>query len=136
MLDIKFIRENVDIVKMAATKKKIKIDIDRLVKVDDSRREVMQRLETKRAEQNTVSDGIPTATDSMLRQQLIIQMQALKADIQKDEEAIKPIMEEWQKLMLQVPNIPDMTVPDGDSDADNEEVKVALFPAISSRQIK
>ena len=124
MLDIKFIRENVDIVKMAATKKKIKIDIDRLVKVDDSRREVMQRLETKRAEQNTVSEGIPTATDSMLRQQLIIQMQALKADIQKDEEAIKPIMEEWQKLMLQVPNIPDMTVPDGDSDADNEEVKV------------
>lgn len=124
MLDIKFIRENVDIVKMAATKKKIKIDIDRLVTVDDSRREVMQRLEAKRAEQNTISEGIPTATDGMLRQQLITQMQALKADIQKDEEAIKPIMEEWQKLMLQVPNIPDMTVPDGSSDADNEEVKV------------
>lgn len=124
MLDIKFIRENVDIVKMAATKKKIKIDIDRLVTVDDSRREVMQRLEAKRAEQNTISEGIPTATDGILRQQLITQMQALKADIQKDEEAIKPIMEEWQKLMLQVPNIPDMTVPDGSSDADNEEVKV------------
>ena len=124
MLDIKFIRENVDIVKMAATKKKITIDIDRLVAVDDSRREIMSRLEAKRAEQKKASDAIPTTADPSARQQLINEMQILKADIQKDEEAIKPVMEEWQKLMLQVPNIPDMTVPDGDSDADNEEVKV------------
>ena len=124
MLDIKFIRENADIVKMAATKKKIKIDIDRLVKVDDSRREIMQRLEARKAEQNKVSEGIPTTTDFVVRQNLITQMQALKTENQRDEEALKPVMEEWQSLMLQVPNIPDMTVPDGDSDADNEEVKV------------
>ncbi len=124
MLDIKFIRENVDIVKMAATKKKITIDIDRLVKVDDERRVIMSRLETKRAEQKKASDAIPTTADPVLRQQLIADMQILKADIQADEEVIKPVMEEWQKLMLQVPNIPDMTVPDGTSDADNEEVKV------------
>ena len=124
MLDIKFIRENADIVKMAATKKKIKIDIDRLIKVDDSRREIMQRLEARKAEQNKVSEGIPRAFESAVREQLIIQMQALKTENQKDEEAIKPLMSEWQSLMLQVPNIPDMTVPDGDSDADNEEVKV------------
>jgi seryl-tRNA synthetase len=124
MLDIKFIRENADIVKMAATKKKIKIDIDRLIKVDDSRREIMQRLEARKAEQNKVSEGIPTTSDPVVRQGLITQMQVLKADNQKDEETLKPVMEEWQSLMLQVPNIPDMTVPDGDSDADNEEVKV------------
>ncbi len=124
MLDIKFIRENVDIVKMAATKKKITIDIDRLVAVDDSRREIMSRLEAKRAEQKKASDAIPTTTDPAVRQQFINDMQVLKADMQQDEEALKPVMEEWQKLMLQVPNIPDMTVPDGDSDADNEEVKV------------
>ncbi len=109
---------------MAATKKKITIDIDRLVAVDDSRKEIMQRLEARKAEQNKVSDGIPVATDSSVRQQLISDMQLLKAESQKDEEALKPIMEEWQKLMLQVPNIPDMTVPDGNSDADNEETKV------------
>ena len=124
MLDIKFIRENVDIVKMAAKKKKITIDIDRLVKVDDSRREIMQRLEGKKAEQNKVSEGIPRAFEAAVREELITQMQALKTEIQKDEEELKPIMEEWQRLMLQVPNIPDMTVPDGNSDADNEEVKV------------
>ena len=124
MLDIKFIRENTDIVKMAATKKKITIDIDRLVAVDDLRREIMQRLEARKAEQNKVSEGIPRAFENSVREELITQMQALKAEIQKDEESLKPVMEEWQSLMLQVPNIPDMTVPDGDSDADNEEVKV------------
>ncbi len=123
MLDIKFIRENVDIVKMAATKKKITIDIDRLIVVDDTRREIMQRLEAKRAEQKKASDAIPTTTDAVVRQQLINDMQVLKADIQTDEEALKPVMEEWHGLMLQVPNIPDMTVPDGNSDADNEEIK-------------
>lgn len=123
MLDIKFIRENIDLVKMAATKKKIKIDLDRLAAVDDSRRGIMLRLEEKRAEQNRVSEGIPTATDVEARQGLIIAMQALKAEIQQEEEALKPVLEEWQSLMLQVPNIPDMSVPDGDSDADNQEVK-------------
>lgn len=124
MLDIKFIRENIDVVKMAAQKKKSKVDLDRLVVVDDERREIMTRLEARRAEQNKVSDGIPTASSGAERESLIAQMQVLKAQNQTDDEALKKVMEEWQALMLQVPNVPDMTVPDGNSDADNEEVKV------------
>lgn len=123
MLDIKFIRENLDLVKLAAKKKRMDIDLDRLATVDDSRRAIMQRMEEKKAEQNRVSDGIPAATDPVEKQRLITAMQALKAEIQQDEEALKPVLEEWQALMLQVPNIPDMSVPDGESDADNEEVK-------------
>ena len=122
MLDIKFIRENADIVKMAATKKKIKVDIDRLLALDDERRLKMTSLETKKAEQNKVSSEIQSADDSR-RTTLISSMQALKAEIQSEEESLKPVMEEWQALMLQVPNIPDMTVPDGDSDADNVEIR-------------
>lgn len=124
MLDIKFIRENADIVKLAAQKKRIKIDIDRLLTVDDARRNVMTALETKKAEQNKVSQDIAQAgADVALRTQMITAMQALKTEVQKDEEALRPIMEEWQKLMLQVPNVPDMSVPEGDSDADNQEIK-------------
>lgn len=123
MLDIKFIRENLDIVKMAATKKHIKVDLDRLVIVDDERRALMQVMETKRAEQKRVSADIVGAQDATIKHQLITEMQDLKAEIQADEEKLKPVMEEWQALMLQVPNIPDMSVPDGDSDADNQEVK-------------
>jgi len=124
MLDIKFIRDNVEIVKQAAVKKKIKVDIDRLLVVDDERRTVMTALEAKKAEQNKVSADIPTTTDATVKAQLINEMQALKSDIQADEEKLKPLLEEWKALMLQVPNVPDVSVPDGDSDADNLEVKV------------
>ena len=44
--------------------------------------------------------------------------------LEKDETSLKQVMMEWQGLMLRVPNIPDMSVPDGVSDADNKEVKV------------
>lgn len=123
MLDIKFIRENLDIVKMAAKKKHIDIDLDRLVAVDDERKQLMQKVETQKAEQNRVSKDIQSA-DDVTRSQLISEMQGLKSELQADEEKLKPVMEEWQKLMLQVPNIPDMSVPEGESDADNEEIKV------------
>lgn len=123
MLDIKFIRENLDIVKLAAQKKKIKIDLDRLVTIDDSRREITTRLEAKKAEQNMASRQIAAEKEVGKRDILISDMQQLKSVIQQDEEDLKPIMEEWQSLMLQVPNVPDMSVPDGDSDADNVESK-------------
>lgn len=124
MLDIKFVRENLEIVKLAAKKKHMDVDLDRLMKVDDDRRALMQTMETKKAEQNRVSADIVGAQEPAIKQQLITEMQDLKAEIQADEEKLKPIMEEWQALMLQVPNIPDMSVPDGDSDADNQEIKV------------
>jgi len=123
MLDIKFIRENLDIVKMAAQKKHITIDLDKLIEIDDRRREVMSAMEVKKAEQNKVSADIATTQDETIRGQLIKEMQVLKEEIQKDEEALRPILEEWKAVMLQVPQVPDMTVPDGDSDADNVEVK-------------
>lgn len=107
---------------MAATKKRMKVDLNRLIVLDDQRREIMQRLEEKRAEQNKVSELIPNASPEE-RQQLIASMQSVKVAVQADEEALKPVMEEWRALMLQVPNIPDMSVPDGESDADNEEVR-------------
>jgi seryl-tRNA synthetase len=122
MLDIKFIRENLDIVKMAAQKKRIKVDLDRLVKLDDERRALMQQVEEKKAEQNKVSGAIATA-DEATRAGLIASMQTVKAAVQELEEKLKPLMQEWQLLMLQVPQVPDMTVPDGESDADNVEHK-------------
>ena len=122
MLDIKFIRENLEIVKAAAKKKKSSVDLNRLMVVDDARKELMTTLEKKRAEQNEVSTQIPQASPEQ-RQKLITAMTSLKEGMQFDEEKLKKIMEEWQSLMLQVPNVPDMSVPDGDSDADNEEIK-------------
>lgn len=127
MLDIHFIRENADIVKAGAAKKRIIVDIDALIKVDDERKLLRQELEAKKAEQNRRSNEIQIAKD-MEREKLIEQMQHLKAGMTESEERLKGVMAEWQKLMLTVPNIPDMSVPDGESDADNLEIKKSGEP--------
>ena len=122
MLDIHFIRENADIIKAGAAKKHIECDIDQLIRVDDERKLIRQELDIKRAEQNRRSNEIQVLKDTE-REQVIEQMQHLKAGMTEAEDRLKKVMVEWQKLMLTVPNIPDMSVPDGESDADNMEVK-------------
>ncbi len=123
MLDIHFIREHADLVKAGAAKKRIDVDIDRLLAVDDERKAYRQELDEKRAEQNRASNIISRATGEE-REKLLEAMRHLKEGMAATEEKYKAAMEEWQKLMLMVPNIPDMSVPEGESDADNKEVKV------------
>ena len=124
MLDIKFIRENKEIVQEGARKKRIDFNVDDLLKADDRRRELLSSIEKKRAEQNQWSEKIVGAFDAATKTQLIIEMQLLKGRLQKEEEEQKEVMKKWQTLMIQAPNIPDMSVPEGESDADNKEVKV------------
>lgn len=122
MLDIKFIRENKDIVAAGARKKRISVDIDALLKLDDERRTLQAAIDTARARQNQASLEIPSA-DQMKKNALLEEMKTLKSELQKSEERMKDVMKEWQILMLHVPNVPDMSVPDGESDADNIEVR-------------
>ncbi len=123
MLDIKFIRENKDIVQAGATKKHVKIDIAELILLDDKRRETLTSIEKKRAEQNQISEKIPQASPEE-RQKMIDDMKLVKESLATEEESLKSIMKSWQDMMLRVPNIPDMSVPDGDTDEQNKEIKV------------
>lgn len=122
MLDIKFIRENPDLIKEAARKKHIDFNVDELVSVDQKRLEKLSLVESLRAEQNLVSDKIPSASPED-RADLIAKMTLLKEDLKKNEEDLKETMTQWQLMMLAVPNVPDISVPEGDSDADNLEIR-------------
>ncbi|MBP6884075.1 MAG: serine--tRNA ligase [Candidatus Pacebacteria bacterium] len=123
MLDIKFIRDNKEIVELGAKKKHVDIDISKLISLDDERLSELKAIEELRAEVNKVSNDIVRNQDATLKAQLIQEMGGVKADIKTREEKLKNITEEWQKMMLQVPNVPDISVPDGDSDKENQEVK-------------
>ncbi|MDE1874525.1 MAG: serine--tRNA ligase [Patescibacteria group bacterium] len=122
MLDIKFIRENKELVKAGALKKRVKIDIDALISLDDKRRALASAVEAKRAEQNAVSLKIPSASPEE-KAGILESMKRLKTEMQVEENELSSIMKDWQAAMLRVPNIPDMSVPDGDSDVDNQEIK-------------
>lgn len=123
MLDIKFIRENQDIVKDAIRKKFVKLNLDDLVALDDKRKETLQLVESLRSEQKRISDGMISA-DQDGKEKLLSELRPLKEHVNEKEEELKKILVDWRELMLQVPNVPDITVPEGDSDAQNQEVHV------------
>ena len=122
MLDIKFIRENADAIKAGAAKKHLAVDIDALLKVDEKRRALMQETESMRAKQNEANDKMVAANPGE-RSMLLPELKKLKESLQKKEEELTTREHEWQLLMGRVPNIPDLSVPEGDSDADNKETK-------------
>lgn len=122
MLDIKFIRENKDIVAAGAKKKRVDIDIDALLALDDKRKELQASIDAKRAEQNVASETIAKVSGAE-RESLIAKMTELKKTMQLEEASLQDILKEWRALMVMVPNVPDVSVPEGNSDADNKEVR-------------
>lgn len=124
MLDIKFIRENPDLIKEAVRRKRSSFDVDALIKADDERRSALKDFEDAKAMQNKVSDEIAQISDPEEKQKKIAEMKEYKAGVEEKEAKVKEVMTIWQRLMLQVPNVPDISVPEGESDEDNQEVKV------------
>ncbi|MEN9338453.1 MAG: seryl-tRNA synthetase, seryl-tRNA synthetase [Candidatus Parcubacteria bacterium] len=122
MLDIKFIRENTELIKMAAEKKKIKFNVEELVELDKKRLELLQKIEDLRAKQNAVSLEVPNLSgDDKVKK--IEEMSLVKGELKKLEEEMEMVASEWRTLMLRVPNVPDISVPDGNTDEENLEVK-------------
>ena len=99
MLDIRFIRENKDLVTAAAKKKRIKFDVEELITADDKRRTLMTSTEKKRAEQNAASEKITKVATPEERAALIAAMKIVKADLEKEETEFKDVMVKWQNLM-------------------------------------
>ena len=111
MLDIKFIRENADVVRDAAKKKNLdpKV-IDELLDVDKQRREIMTKLEGIRAEQKKAKDR---ETGTRLKEEF----KKLESESGFDE-----IEKKFNDLMVRVPNIISPDVPVGKDESENKEV--------------
>ncbi len=127
MLDIKFIREHKDIIKEASRKKRIPFDVDALISLDDTRRTLLTNMENKKAEQNKL--GLFIANPQHLgsnyqKEEVMEKLKGLKEEMKKEEEELNTVMKSWQEMMLGVPNVPDMSVPEGASEDDNQELRV------------
>ncbi len=112
MLDIKFIKENKDLVAQAAKKKHIEFDVAKLLEVDDKRKALGQRIDDKNRDKKLAAEKRDIEAGKQI-----------KVDLDTLETEMREVMKEWQALMLAVPNIPDISVPEGETDADNQEVK-------------
>ena len=116
MLDIKFIRQNPEALKEAARKKHVDFDVEHLLAVDSRRRELLESSESLKAEQNKRSKGPQSPKD-------LEELKGIKEKIKILETELTVVENEFQSLMLLAPNIPDETVPEGRSDADNKEIR-------------
>ncbi|OGZ45808.1 MAG: serine--tRNA ligase [Candidatus Ryanbacteria bacterium RIFCSPHIGHO2_02_FULL_48_12] len=122
MLDIKFIRENPDIIKDALRKKHLEFDVQNLIDTDEKRRVLIKEVDDLRAEQHTASDAIAKLAGPE-RDEAIKKVKNLKERLGSREEKLRTIEALYENLMLLVPNVPDLSVPEGESDADNQEVR-------------
>lgn len=123
MLDIKFIREYPDLVREGIAKKGEQDRVDDVLKLDDARRQLLQKGEVLKAKRNTVSDDIGKLKRSGGDASVAIgEMESVKQQIKAFDEELRLVEDELQKLMLIIPNIPHPSVPVGKTPDDNEEI--------------
>lgn len=122
MLDIHFIRENPDLVKAGAAKKKAVVDIDRLLALDDERKLLRQKLDDMRAEQNRASQRIARA-EGEEKEKLLESMKHVKEGMQELDTKYTAVNEEWTKILLSIPNLPSPDTPEGPDESANVVVR-------------
>lgn len=112
MLDIKFIRENPEIVRAALKNKNREVDLDRLLSLADSRKEAAQLVSDLNRKKNEAA----AARD-------IEAGRAVKEELKAAEDAHQELERELLKLLTKIPNIPSPDTPVGPDESGNKVVR-------------
>lgn len=121
MLDIKFIRKNPKLVAEKAKQKGFDVDVDKLLKVDEVRRKLIEEVDSLRAKRKEIAQkrGQKEGTK-------------LKGELRQKENELEGVNEEFYGLIRQVPNLPKDDVPTGHDENDNVVIrKVGKVPKFS-----
>ncbi len=129
MIDMKLLRTETDAVKAALGRRKEIVNIDGLLELDKQKREIMYEAEQKKAEQNAVSKKIPAMKKAGEDTTPVFEeMKLLSEQIKALDEEIRQLDEKIDAILYTIPNIPNSSVPDGDTDDDNIEVRRFMEP--------
>ena len=127
MLDIKRIRENLDDIKKAMDRRGEKeFDLDAVVELDDQRRELLKEVEALKSEMNIEQKKIPQLMKEGKKEEAEaekVKLKELSEKIKGLDEKVKKVQEELQYRLLRIPNVPNVNVPQGDTDEDNVEIR-------------
>ncbi len=124
MLDVRYIRENLELVETRLKTRGTGIDLERFRQLDSQRRELLQQTETLKALRNKVSEEISRVKDKSQAQDRIAEMREVSQRVKGLDEELKGVEEALEYFLLTVPNIPSLATPVGASEADNVEVRV------------
>ncbi|HHV57504.1 MAG TPA: serine--tRNA ligase [Firmicutes bacterium] len=124
MLDAKFVRANPEVVREALRKRHVSADLDDFLRLDEERRRLLGEVEQLKARRNSESEEIARRKKAgEPAEELIAEMRAVSEKIKELDDRVKAVEEELNRTLLYIPNIPDESVPEGESDADNPVVR-------------
>ena len=124
MLDVKFIRNNIDFVRLKMTERRTTVDLDRFTALDASRRDILLEVENLRNERNTVSKEIGARKkNNEDSASLLSAMAQVSNRIKELDDALKNVEAELNEFVLTIPNITDESVVCGTSAEDNPVIR-------------
>jgi seryl-tRNA synthetase len=119
MIELAYIREHVAEVKQAIADLNTSAPIDEIIALDARRRKALSEIESLRARRNSVSKVVPTIKEKGEKQKLIDEMRQVGDQIKSLEGELDPLQERLDAALLEVPNLPDPSVPVGPDETHN-----------------
>jgi seryl-tRNA synthetase len=124
MLDLRFVREKTDTVNAALSRRGIVIDLKEFLALDAKRRTAQQEIETLRRKRNEVSEEIGRLKKSgQPAEDKVAEMRAEGDQITALENSTREVEEAQRNILLNIPNLPHASVPDGKDENDNQEIR-------------
>ena len=131
MLEIKFVRQNLEIVQKALLARGHSTDLDAFKSCDEERRTILQELEALRHQRNLVSDQIAEMKKAGENAETIVtQMRAVSSKIKALDKSLAETQETLEKMLLEMPNIPHSSVPVGRDETDNPVIETVGEPPV------
>ncbi|MDH3253160.1 MAG: serine--tRNA ligase, partial [Ignavibacteria bacterium] len=124
MLDIKFIRENPDRVREGVRKKGESVEtVANALRADEARREILQKAELLKSRKNTVSAQVARMkAQGQDAGPIIAEMKSVSDEIKALDDRLRDAEEQLRALLLQIPNLPHTSVPEGRTPQENREI--------------
>ena len=124
MLDARFVRENINLVKKSLVDRNYTLPLDEFLAFEEQRRMILKEVEELRNKRNVVSEEIgKLKTQKQDASKYIEEMKGVSDKIKELDEKIKSLEENTNEFLLNIPNIPDGTVPVGRDETENVEVR-------------
>ncbi len=122
MIDLKDLRERRAVYEAGFAKKRAKVDVEALLKLDETYRKHLTLAETLRAEKNRVSKLVPTLKDAE-KKKTIAEMKTVDEKLKKAEALAGEVLATLREAAATVPNPPHESVPEGEDDTKNAVIK-------------
>ncbi|MBK1877165.1 serine--tRNA ligase [Pelagicoccus mobilis] len=137
MIDPKFLRENPDAVRAGIAKKHIKCDLDAILALDEKRRTLIAEAEALRAKQKAANNDMSKlAKGSPEFIAKVQEMKAVSSEVKAKDAELNAAEGEWNESILNIPNLPDASVPEGKDESENVVVReFGEVPADAEHQV-